>query len=64
MTLAQGPYNSQDSPANAFMTSLMDVAWAKKRKMITFINDHEVRLTILVHFSDSSEKEPDTSILG
>ncbi len=35
----------------------------KQNMFITFIDDHEIGLTILVHFANSSEKETDTSVL-
>jgi hypothetical protein len=31
--------------------------------VITFVDDHEVRLTIFVHFSDAAQKEPDAGVL-
>jgi hypothetical protein len=30
---------------------------------VTFVDDHEVRLTIFVHFSDAAQKEPDAGVL-
>ncbi len=35
----------------------------KQNFLITFIDDHKIGLTILVHFANSSEKETDTSVL-